>query len=89
MTDWTNSTLLEILKMAATPIIFDQLIVDGVLRKHGAKYEVLDLAPTRVREAENTPWHDFSQDEQPRGFVHKAKQANVWQAKKIGLLPPD
>ena len=45
MTEWTNRMLLEILKMAATPIDFDQLIADGVPRKHGARYELLDLAP--------------------------------------------
>ena len=72
--------------MAATPIDFDQLIADGVLRKHGARYEVLDPAPTRAREAENTPWHDFSQDEQPRGFVHKAKQANVSASEKDWVI---
>jgi hypothetical protein len=44
MTDWTDKTLLELLKLAATPIDFDQLIAAGVLRKHGRRYELLDLA---------------------------------------------
>ena len=44
MTDWTDRTLLELLKLAATPIDFDQLIAAGVLRKHGRGYELLDLA---------------------------------------------
>ena len=44
MTAWSDKKLLELLRMAATPIDFDQLIADGVLRRHGAKYELLDLA---------------------------------------------
>jgi hypothetical protein len=31
MTDWTNKTLLELIKLAATSIDFDQLIADGAI----------------------------------------------------------
>jgi predicted outer membrane protein len=44
MTDWTDKTLLQLIKLAATPIDFDQLIAAGVLRKHGKRYELLNLA---------------------------------------------
>jgi hypothetical protein len=43
MTDWTDKTLLQLIKLAATPVDFEQLIADGVLRKHGKRYELLDL----------------------------------------------
>jgi hypothetical protein len=43
MTDWNDRILLDLLKMAATPIDFDQLIADRILRRHGARYEFLDL----------------------------------------------
>jgi hypothetical protein len=60
MTDWTDKTLLELIKLAATPIDFDQLIADGVLRKHGKRYELLDLArlPEHARR-KNPHYHDF------------------------------
>jgi hypothetical protein len=35
--------LLELIRMASIPVYFDKLITDGVLRKHGARYERLDL----------------------------------------------
>jgi hypothetical protein len=81
MTEWTNRKLLEILKMAATPIDFDQLIADGVLRKHGARYELLDLARlpeharrqiriiTTSRKTPNPHHHDIQEDTESRGFV--------------------
>ena len=39
MTAWNDKRLLELIKMASATINFDQLIADGVLRQHGAKYE--------------------------------------------------
>jgi predicted outer membrane protein len=90
VTDWSNSKLLELLKMAATPIDFDQLIADRVLRKHGAKYELLDLArlPEHARRkiriiatSRKTP--------NPVVSFHKPSKQAVQQAKKMGLLPAD
>jgi hypothetical protein len=42
----TYQELLEVAEALATPIDFDQLTADGVLRKAGGWYEVLD--PTRL-----------------------------------------
>ena len=89
MTAWSDEKLLELLKMAATPIDFDQLIADGVLRRHGAKYELLDLArlPEHARHkiciiasSRKTP--------NPVVSFHKPSKQTVRQAKKLGLLPP-
>jgi hypothetical protein len=90
MTEWTNRTLLEILKMAATPIDFDQLIADGILRKHGARYELLDLArlPEHARRkiriitsSRKTP--------NPVVSSHKPSKQVIREAKKRGLMPSD
>jgi hypothetical protein len=40
----TYPELLEVAEALATPIDFDQLILDGVLRKAGSWYEILDPA---------------------------------------------
>jgi hypothetical protein len=90
MTEWTNRTLLEILKMAATPIDFDQLIADGVLRRHGAKYELLDLA--RLPEHARRKIRIISTSRKtPNSVVsfHKPSKQVIQQAKKMRLLPPD
>ena len=90
MTEWTSRKLLEILKMAATPIAFDQLIADGVLRKHGARYELLDLArlPEHARRkiriittSRKTP--------NPVVSFHKPSKQVIREAKKTGLMPSD
>jgi hypothetical protein len=90
MTDWSDRTLLELLNIAATPIDFDQLIADGVLRKHGAKYELLDLArlPEHARlkirivaASRKTP--------NPVISFHKPSKRVTRLAKKMGVLPPD
>jgi hypothetical protein len=90
MTAWSGKKLLEILNVAATPIDFDQLIADGILRKHGRKYEILDLerlpehAIRKIRiiaTSRKTPNHVVS--------FHKTSKLVIQQAKKMGLLPPD
>jgi hypothetical protein len=89
VTDWSNSKLLELLKLAATPIDFDHLIAEGVLRKHGAKYELLDLArlPEHARRkiriiatSRKTP--------NPVVSFHKPSKQMIQQAKRMGMLPP-
>jgi hypothetical protein len=90
MTAWSDKKLLALLKMAATRIDFDQLIADGVLRRHGAKYELLDLArlPENARRkiriiatSRKTP--------NPVISFHKPSKQVIREAKKRGLLPPD
>jgi hypothetical protein len=90
MSEWSNRKLLELLKMAATRIDFDELIVDGVLRKHGARYELLDLArlPEHARRkiviiatSRKTP--------NPVVSFDKPSKQVIREAKKRGLLPPD
>jgi hypothetical protein len=89
VTQWSDD-LLELLEMAATPIDFNQLIADGVLRKHGARYELLDLArlPEYARRkiriiaaSRKTP--------NPVVSFHKPSKQVIQQAKKLGLLPKE
>jgi hypothetical protein len=87
---WSDKKLLGLLKLAATPIDFGQLIADGVLRRHGAKYELLDLAmlPEHARRkiriiatSRKTP--------NPIVSFHKTSKQVIREARKRGLLPPD
>jgi hypothetical protein len=89
-TDWNDKTLLRILKLAATPIDFDQLIADGVLRKHGSRYELLDLArlPEHARRKISIVTTSRKTTRPVVSFFKPSKQL-VRQAKKLGLLPPD
>jgi hypothetical protein len=88
MTDWTDKTLLELIKRAATPIDYDQLIADGVLRKHGRRYELLDLArlPEHARRKIRSIGTSSKTPNPVVSFYKPSKQA-VRQAKKRGLLP--
>jgi hypothetical protein len=90
VTDWNNRKLLELLEMAATPIDFDRLIADGALRKHGAKYELLDLArlPEHARRKIRIIATSRKTPNPVVSFQKPSKQV-VQQAKKMGLLPPD
>jgi hypothetical protein len=90
VTGWSDKKILELLKMVATSIDFDQLFADGVLRKHGAKYELLDLAwlPEHARRkiciiasSKKTP--------NPVVSFQKIRKQTVQHAKKRGLLPPE
>ncbi len=90
MTAWNDKRLLELIKMASATINFDQLIADGVLRQHGAKYELLDLArlPEHARRkiriiatSRKTP--------NPVVSFHKTSKQVIREAKKRGLLPPE
>jgi hypothetical protein len=89
VTDWGDKKLLELLKMAATAIDFEQLIADGVLRKHGAKYELLDLArlPANARRKIRIIATSNKTKNPVVTFYKPSKQA-VREAKKRGLLPP-
>jgi hypothetical protein len=90
MTIWSDKKLLEILKMAATPIDFKQLIADGVLRRHGAKYELLDLA--RLPEHARRKIRIISTSRKtpnPVVSFHRPSKQVIRQATKMGLLPPD
>jgi hypothetical protein len=90
MTNWNDRKLLELVKFAATPIDFDQLIADGVLRKHGARYELLGL--TRLPEHARRKIRVIttsSKTTNPVVSFHKSSRQVVQQAKKRGLLPPD
>jgi hypothetical protein len=90
MTDWNDKTFLKLIKMAATPIDFDQLIAEGVLRKHGAKYELLDLAklPEHARRKIRIVATSHKTPRPVIAFYKPSKQL-VRQAKKMGLFPPD
>jgi hypothetical protein len=90
VTEWSNRKLLELLKMAATPIDFDQLIADGVLRKHGGRYELLDLArlPEHARRKIRIIATSRKTPNPVVSFQKPSKQV-VQQAKKMGLLPQD
>jgi hypothetical protein len=90
MTDWNDGKLLELIKLAATPINFDQLIAYGVLRKHGAGYELLDLArlPEHARRRIKII-ATSSKTKNPVISFYKPSRQAVQQAKKMGLLPPD
>jgi hypothetical protein len=90
MTDWTDWKLLELLKIAATLIDFDQLIADGVLRKHGARYELLDL--TRLPEHARRKIRIIAtagKTKNPVVSFYKPSRQVIQQAKNRGLLPPD
>ena len=88
MTDWTDKTLLELIKLAASPIDFDQLIADGVLRKHGKRYELLDLArlPEHARRKIRIVTTSSKTPNPVISFYNPSKQV-VHQARKMGLLP--
>jgi hypothetical protein len=88
MTDWTDRTLLELIKLAATPIDFDHLIADGVLRKHGKRYELLNLArlPEHARRKIRIITTS-SKTPNPVISFYKPSRQVVRQAKKRGLLP--
>jgi hypothetical protein len=88
MTDWTDKTLLALIKLAATPIDFDQLIADGVLRKHGKRYELLDLTrlPDHARRKIRIITTSSKAPNPVISFYKPSKQV-VRQAKKRGLLP--
>jgi hypothetical protein len=90
MTDWNDKTLLNLIETAATPIDFDRLIADGVLRKHGARYELLDLArlPEHARRKIRIVTTSRKTSRPVVSFSKPSKQL-VRQAKKMGLLPPD
>jgi hypothetical protein len=90
MTDWNDKGLLALMKLAATPIDFDQLITDGVLRKHGARYELLDLAglPEHARRKIRII-ATSSKTKNPVVSFYKPSRQVIQQAKKRGLLPPD
>ena len=89
MTQWSDD-LLELLEMAATPIDFNQLIADGVLRKHGARYELLDLA--RLPEYARRKIRIIATSRMtpnPVVSFHKPSKQVIQQAKKLGLLPKE
>ena len=88
MTDWNDETLLELIKSAATPIAFDRLIADGVLRKHGARYELLDLArlPEHARRKIRIIATSSKTTNPVVAFYKPSKQV-VRLAKNWGLLP--
>ena len=88
MTDWTDKTLLELIKPAATPIDCEQLIADGVLRKHGKRYELLDLArlPEHARRKIRIVTTSSKTPNPVISFYNPSKQV-VHQARKMGLLP--
>ena len=90
MTEWSNAKLLELLKMAATPIDFDQLIADGVLRKHGGRYELLDLVrlPEHARRKIRIIATSRKTPNPVVSFQKPSKQV-LQQAKRMGLVPPD
>jgi hypothetical protein len=90
VTDWNDNTLHELIKVAAKPIDFDQLIADGVLRKHGAKYELMDLArlPEHARRKIRIVTTSRKTSSPVIAFYRPSKQL-VRQAKKMGLLPSD
>jgi hypothetical protein len=88
MTDWTDKTLLELIKLAATPIDFDQLIADWDLRKHGKRHELLDLA--RLPEHARRKFRivtTYSKTPNPVVSFYKPSRQVIRQAKKRGLLP--
>jgi hypothetical protein len=90
MAGWNDERLHELLKIAATPIDFDQLIADRVLRKHGGRYELLDLArlPEHARRKIRVIGTSSKTKNPVISFSKPSKQL-VRQAKKMGLLPPD
>jgi hypothetical protein len=90
MTHWNDKTLVKLIEMAATPIDFDQLIADGVLRRHGGKYELLDLArlPEHARRKIRIVTTS-RKTARPVIAFHKPSKQMVRQAKKMGLLPSD
>jgi hypothetical protein len=90
MTDWNDRHLLELLKMEATPIDFDRLTSDGVLRKHGGRYELLDLArlPEHARRKIRVI-STSSKTKNPVVSFSKPSRQLVREAKKRGLLPPE
>jgi hypothetical protein len=74
----------------ATPIDFDQLIADGVLRKHGARFELLDLARLPEHASRRIKFIATSnKTKNPVISFYKPSRQAVQQAKKMGLLPPD
>jgi hypothetical protein len=90
MTDWNDKKLLELIKLAASPVDFDQLIAAGVLRKHGARYELLDLA--RLPEHARRKIKIIATSSKTKNAVvsfYKPSRQVVQQAKKRGLLPAD
>jgi hypothetical protein len=88
MSVWNDRRLLEILRLAATPIDFDQLIADGVLRKHGPRYELLDLArlPEHARRKIRVITTSGKTGNPILSFLEPSRQL-VREAKKRGLLP--
>ena len=75
MTDWTDKTLLELIKLAATPIEFDQLIAgwrscgstESLIRTPGSG----DAFPST--RAKNPHHCDFQQDAESRRLVLQAE----------------
>jgi hypothetical protein len=88
MTEWTVNTLLELIKMAAAPVNFDQLIANGVLRKYGTRYEVLDLArlPEHARRKVRAITRSRETPNLVVSFSNPGKRA-VRLARKLSLLP--
>jgi hypothetical protein len=88
MIDWTDKTLLELIKLAATPIDFDHLIADGVLRKHGKRYELLNFArlPEHARRKIRAIGTSSKTPNPVVSFYKPGKQV-VRKARKMGLLP--
>jgi hypothetical protein len=90
MTTWNDKELLEILTMAATQIDFKKLIANGVLCKHGARYELLDLA--RLPEHARRKIRIISTSRKtpnPVVSFHKPSKQVIREAKKRGLMPSD
>jgi hypothetical protein len=89
VTAWTNKKLLELIKTAATPVDIDELIANGVLRKHGARYELLDLArlPEHARrKVRNIATSNKTAN--PIVSFYKPSRQIIRLAIKKGLLPP-
>ncbi len=88
MTDSNDETLVELIKSAATPIAFDQLTADGVLRKHGARYELLNLARLPEHARRKIPIiATSSKTTNPVVSFDEPSKQIVRPAKKRGLLP--
>lgn len=90
MTDWNDKAFLKLIKMAATPVDYDNLIANGVLRRHGRRYELLDLArlPEHARRKIRIVTTSRKTTRPVVSFLEPSRQM-VRQAIKMGLLPPD
>jgi hypothetical protein len=90
MVNWNDKKLLKLIAIAATPIDFDTLIASGVLRKHGARYELLDLErlPEHARRKIRIVATSHKTRNPVVSFYKPSKQV-VRVARKRGLLPPD